>query len=133
MLREAQSNTDETSIQTILDQMLEKRPLPTGMDEFEEWSDRIISGTLLQADADSQKFALAEMLLHLNPTNDHECDGYFIKALRKSAVNQIADAKRRELRDKAKARLKAEEEAKALTQGEVTAATSADPSNEAKT
>jgi len=87
----------------------EKRPLPVGMQEFEEWSDRIISGTLLPADPDSQKFALATMLMHLGPTVDHETDLFFIKSLRKSAVNQIAHAKMTELRDKAKARLAAEE------------------------
>jgi hypothetical protein len=94
---------------TIVNQMNEDRPLPTGMTEFEEWSDRIISGTLLPADYESQKFALATMLMHLPPTKDHECDGYFIKSLRKAAVNQIAHAKMTELRDKAKERLAAEE------------------------
>lgn len=94
-----------------LDLMNEKRPLPVGMNEFEEWSDRIISGTMLPADPESQKFALATMLMHLAPTVDHEIDGYFIKSLRKSAVNQIAHAKMTEIRDRAKARL-AEEEAK---------------------
>lgn len=89
----------------------EKRPLPTGMDEFDQWADRIITGTLLPADPDSQKFALATMLMHLGPTVDHETDLFFIKSLRKAAVNQIAHAKMTELRDKAKARL-AEEEAK---------------------
>lgn len=93
----------------IVNQMNEDRPLPVGMDEFEQWSDRIISGTLLPAEPDSQKFALATMLMHLPPTKDHECDGYFIKSLRKAAVNQIAHAKMTELRDKAKARLAAEE------------------------
>lgn len=81
------------SAQTLIDQMNEKRPLPTGMQEFEDWSDRIISGTLLQATPEVQKFALASMLMHLGPTVDHECDGYFIKSLRKVAVNEIAHAK----------------------------------------
>lgn len=102
----------------IIEQMNEKRALPVGMTEFEEWSNRIISGTMLSDESnqlliDSQKFALANMLMHLNPTEDHECDAYFIKSLRKYAVNQIADAVRVELRDKAKARLASEEVAKA--------------------
>ena len=41
-----------------------------------------------------------------------ECDLYFIKCLRKFVINQVADFKRREIHDKAKARLAAEEEAK---------------------
>lgn len=121
-------NDENTSVEEILRQMKESRPLPLGMSEFEEWSDRIISGTLLKADPESQKFALATMLMHLSPTTDHECDGYFIKSLRKSAINQIADAKMRELRDKAKARLAAEEESKKQS-GEVTAAPIAEVTN----
>jgi hypothetical protein len=90
--------------------MLEPMPLPLGITEFELWSERIISGTSLQADVDSQKFALATMLMHLPPTTDHECDGYFIKALRKSAINQVADQKMRELRANVKLKLKKESE-----------------------
>lgn len=96
-------------VDEIVRQMKELRPLPTGMTEFEEWSDRIISGTLLPAEPESQKFALASMLMHLSPTTDHETDGYFIKSLRKAAINQIAHAKMAEIRDAAKARLSAEE------------------------
>lgn len=107
----------------LVEQMLEKRPLPIGCQEFEEWSDRIISGTLLPADPESQKFALATMLMGLPPTVDHECDGYFIKSLRKSAINQVADAKMKELREKAKARLKAKEQE---TKGEAAAVTQTD-------
>lgn len=102
------------SVGDYVDMMNEKRPLPVGMTEFEEWSDRIISGTLLPAEPESQKFALATMLMHLSPTIDHECDGYFIKSLRKSAVNQIAHAKMTEIRDIAKARLAKEEAEKTV-------------------
>lgn len=103
---------------TIVNQMNEDRPLPVGMEEFETWSDRIISGTLLPAEPDSQKFALATMLMHLPPTKDHECDGYFIKSLRKAAINQIAHAKMTEIRDKAKARLAEEETKKEVVKDE---------------
>ena len=105
-------NLDSTPVDVIIDQMNEKRPLPIGMDEFEQWSDRIISGTLLPDNmqlVESQKFALADMLMHLSPTTDHECDAYFIKSLRKYAINQIADAKRHAIRDAAKARLAAQQ------------------------
>ncbi len=103
-----------SDVQDTVNEMLLPRPLPIGMSEFDAWSERIITGAMLPAfeadpttQYDSQKFALAQMLLHLPPTQDHECDGYFIKSLRKAAVNQIADAKAREIRDKAKARLAA--------------------------
>ncbi len=86
-----------------------KRPLPLGAKEFEEWSDRIISGACIPgATPESIKFALADQLLHLGPTVDFECDLYFIKCLRKFAINQVADAKRHEIRDAAKARLEAQ-------------------------
>lgn len=104
-------NLDSTPVPVILDQMNEKRPLPIGGTEFEEWADRIISGTLLPADPESQKFALASMLMHLSPTQDHESDGYFIKSLRKGAVNQVAHAKMTEIREAAKARLAKDAEA----------------------
>lgn len=113
-------NEDSTSKEVIVDQMLEARPLPTGRADFDEWSDRIISGALLpggKEDAeiflDSQKFALANMLLHLGPTESHKPDAFFIHSLRKFAVNQVADSIRKELHDKAKARTAAEEAAKA--------------------
>lgn len=98
--------------EAILEQMGERRPLPMGRTEFEEWSDRIISGALVSADKESLKFALANLLLHLGPTESHKEDAFFIHSLRKFAVNQVADAIRVEIRDKAKARLAAEEAAK---------------------
>jgi hypothetical protein len=61
-------NLKSTSATVITAQMLEPRPLPMGRQEFEDWSDRIISGTLCKATIESQKFALAEMLMHLGPT-----------------------------------------------------------------
>lgn len=93
---------------TIIDQMNEPRALPIGMNEFEEWSNRIISGTLLPAELESQKFALAAMLINLSPTTDHESDGYFIKSLRKGAINQIATAKMNDIKKAFTARQEAE-------------------------
>lgn len=93
----------------IVNQMLEPRPLPVGRTEFEEWSDRIISGALLPADAASQKFALADALLHLGPTESHKPDAHFIHTLRKFAVNQVAVEMRKELHDERKAALAKEE------------------------
>lgn len=102
-------NFQATPKAVILDQMLEKRPLPLGMAEFDEWADRIISGTMLQADSDSLKFALATMIMHMKPQEDFCEDAYFIHSLRKSAANQIAHAKMVELKERADKRLKAQE------------------------
>lgn len=94
-----------------IDQMNERRSLPMGRQEFEEWSDRIISGTLLPADPESMKYALATMVMHLGPTESHKEDAYFIHSLRKSAANQVCHAIMTELHAAAKARL-AEQETK---------------------
>lgn len=102
-------NSTYTPILTIQDQLQEKRPLPTGVTEFHEWSDRIISGACLTADSGSQKFALANTLLNLPPTTAFETDLYFIHVLRKHAINQVADAMRIEIRDAAKKRLSEQE------------------------
>ncbi len=106
----------------IVDQMNEPRPLPMGRRDFSEWSDRIISGALVPGGTedplifiDSQKFALANMLMHLGPTESHKPDAFFIHSLRKFAVNQVADSVRKELHEAAKLRTEAEEAAKKAT------------------
>lgn len=101
-------NSVLTSKREIQRQMLEARPLPMGRKEFEEWSDRIISGSLVVADIPSQKFALANMLMHLGPTESHKPDAFFIHSLRKFAVNQVADEVRKELYEAKKAKEEAE-------------------------
>ena len=75
-------NTKYTTQSTVLDQMSERRPLPIGATEFDEWADRIIGGALVTADKDSQKFALANMILQLNPHDSHKEDAFFIQAPR---------------------------------------------------
>lgn len=109
-------NLKSTSKEVIVDQMTEPRPLPMGRKEFEEWSERIIAGALIpggsediQSFLDSQKFCLANMLMHLGPTESHKPDAFFIHSLRKFAVNQVAVSVRKELHDKAKARIAVEE------------------------
>lgn len=93
-----------------------------GRSEFEAWSDRIIAGALIQPNAvedenreifiASQRFALANMLMHLGPTESHKPDAHFIHSLRKYCINQVADIVRKELHEAAKARTAAEEAAK---------------------
>lgn len=103
-------NFKSTPKEVITEQLFEKRPLPLGMTEFEQWSDRIISGTMLPAEPESMKFALATMIMHLKPQEDFVEDAYFIKSLRKAAANQVAHAKMQELKAAAEARLKAKQE-----------------------
>lgn len=80
-----------------------------GRQEFEQWSDRIIGGAMVTADAPSQKFVLANMILALGPTESHKPDAHFIHSLRKFAANQVADVIRCEIRDARKAALEAQE------------------------
>ncbi|MES2347854.1 MAG: hypothetical protein V4641_09835 [Pseudomonadota bacterium] len=109
------TNSEDTPSHQILEQMLEPRPLPMGRKEFEAWSDRIISGALIPgATPVSLKFALAEMIMHLKPTDSHCPDAHFIHCLRKGAANQVAWAVMEELRAERKAALAAEEEAAKL-------------------
>lgn len=110
-------NTQYTPKEVIAQQLLEPRPLPMGKEEFHEWSERIISGALLPMDPaadpvsfkDSQRFALAELIMHIDPKESHKPDGYFINCLRKVASNQVAHAMMTEIRDAAKTRLAAKE------------------------
>jgi hypothetical protein len=103
-------NSANTPVNVILEQMNEPRALPLGDIEFETWSDRIISGAcILNADAESLKFALASMIMHLGPQESHKPDIFFIKSLLKSAANQVAQAKLIEIKDRAKARLAVED------------------------
>lgn len=106
-------NSKYTPVSVIKDQLNEKRELPLGVAAFHEWSDRIISGACIPgATPESIKFALADQLMHLGPTVDFEADLYFIKCLRKFAINQVADAMRKDIRDRAKERLANEDKAK---------------------
>lgn len=90
-----------------------------GRQEFEDWAERIIAGALVPGGKEdsaifieSQRFTLANMLMHLGPTESHKPDAHFIHSLRKSAINQVADTIRKEIHEQAKARLAEEEAAK---------------------
>ena len=103
-------NHSNTPKEIIIDQMLEPRPLPIGRTQFEEWSDRIISGALVEVDVDSQKFTLAQSLLHLGPTESHKPDAFFIHSLRKLAINQTAIDMSQEIKKKVDERNKVAKE-----------------------
>jgi hypothetical protein len=83
---------EELDVGDIKAEMLERRALPIGRTQFEEWSDRIIQGAMVDASTRSQKWMLAETLLHLNPTEAFKEDAHFILKLRKAAVNETANA-----------------------------------------
>lgn len=99
-------NTEELSVGDITKEMLEKRPLPIGMTQFNEWSDRIIAGAMVQASKRSQKWTLAEMVMHLNPTEAFKEDAHFILKLRKAAVNETCAAVMREIKEEHEAEKK---------------------------
>jgi hypothetical protein len=101
-------NLKSTSVATISEQLNESRPLPIGRDQFIEWSDRIISGALVDADHDSQRFALASMVLQLGPTDAFKPDRHFVAQLRKVAANQTAHTMAQEFKAAAQARFAAE-------------------------
>jgi len=93
----------------LLKTLKEQRPLPLGRCEFELWSDRIIElAEIPGATEESQKFALAEMVLHVKPTQSFESYGHFVHQLRKGAANQVAHAVFCELKEKRNARAKEE-------------------------
>lgn len=108
-------NSASTPVSVIRDQMLEMRPLPMGRTEFEAWSDRIISGAMITASVTSQKWTLANMLLHIGPTECHKPDAHYIHALRVCAIKEAAHLLAKEYRDKGKAELAAEEAAGAAS------------------
>ena len=103
-------NDESTPTAEILKQMAEVRPLPMGMQDFEDWSDRIISGALVPgATVESQKECLAKLLMHsLGVTESHKADAYYIHALRVAAVKEVAFAFLQDLNDKRKAKAEAE-------------------------
>lgn len=81
---------DRRDIDSIKENLREARPLPIGVTEFNEWSDRIIQGAMIKATDDSLKFSLAAMLLQLGQREIFKDDHYFICALRKVATDQTA-------------------------------------------
>jgi len=97
-------------VKSKLKAMTDKKALPLTRDDFIQWTNEIIDLAMVPADRESQRFAIADMAVHLNGTEDHKEYGYFVKVLRKTTYNQIALSMMDEIRTKAKLRL-AEQEA----------------------
>lgn len=75
--------------------MLERKALPIGLTEFNEWADRIIKAAAVPTDDPekmhtSQRMILAERMQHLAPTDAFKEDAYFILQLRAIAVKETA-------------------------------------------
>lgn len=92
-------NKEDLAVGDMTEGLLERRPLPIGRKEFEDWSDRIIGASMVEAEKESLKFSLAAMIMQLAPTEAFREDAYFILSLRKAAVNQTAHAIMTELKE----------------------------------
>lgn len=77
----------------------ERKALPIGRTELNEFCERIIAQASVEANKDDQKFALCSMLVELGPTEAFKEDAYFALRLRKAAVNQTAGTIMQEMRD----------------------------------
>lgn len=103
----------------LIEYLNEPRPLPLGRKEFEEWSDEIIRlaeipSVNLPLSIRSWKFALAEMVLHVKPTQSFESFAHFVHCLRKGAANEVAHKIFKELKLEHEERIKQEVQPKTV-------------------
>lgn len=106
------------AIKKIVDELKENYPLPLGRKEFDEWSDKIIKAAAIPgATIESQKFALAEMVLHCKPNESFVPLGHFVHSLRKGAANQVCHTIFKEIKTAQQQR--ADDEKKILEDGKV--------------
>ncbi len=91
------SNTDETPVEEIVEQLKERRPLPLGRKEFEEFCERIWAGAMIKGEPGNErllelsvKSLLADEIVHLPGHQTHETDIHFINRARKLCANQVA-------------------------------------------
>lgn len=76
---------------TWLKPRLKFMPLPMNIPEFNEWSTRIINQACLPTkNLDTQKFALASMIMESGPDAFMRPDEYYVNRLRKAASDQVA-------------------------------------------
>jgi hypothetical protein len=92
-------NNEQLSVGDMQDDRLERKPLPIGKTQAMEWSDRIIEGAAVEADKETQRFALMGMLMQINPTEAFKEDAYFMLALRAAAVKQTAHLIAQEIKE----------------------------------
>jgi hypothetical protein len=101
-------SNENLNVGDMKEDMLERKPLPIGRTQFEEWSDRIIAGAMVEATKESLKWTLASMLTHIGPTESFREDAYYILALRTYAVKETAVAMMAEIKAAHDARVAAE-------------------------
>ncbi len=77
--------------------------LPVGMQAFLDFGDSIVDLSGEFADRKSMKWAIATMIMHLGPQRDRISKQYFVKSLRKTAANQVAQAYMIQLKEEQKA------------------------------
>lgn len=99
-------NKEELSVGDMKGELLERRPLPIGRTQFNEWADRIIKAAAVEASERSLKQALGHMLMHLAPTEAFREDAYFALQLRNGAIKQTAHMMVQEIQEQFKAEQK---------------------------
>ena len=92
-------NKEDLSVGDMEKDRLERKPLPIGRTQAMEWSDRIIDGAAVQADRETQRFALMGMLMQIAPTEAFREDAYFMLQLRTAAIKQTAHMIAQELQE----------------------------------
>lgn len=85
--------------------------LPVAMPEFERFADSIIDLSGEYADRKSMKWAVAAMIMHLGPQRSKVPKNYFVRSLRKTAANQVAQEYFRVIKEEQLTAQKAAEEA----------------------
>jgi hypothetical protein len=84
--------------------------LPRGAEDFDAWSDSIIS-MAGSPNNDSVKFTLAVMILHLDPSISKKPKQDFVRLLHKAMSNQVVSQIINDLKEKQKAEATALKEA----------------------
>lgn len=107
-------NNEQLAIGDMQADRLERKPLPIGKAQAIEWSDRIIAGAAVDADKETQRFALMGMLMQIAPTEAFKEDAYFMLALRSAAVKQTAHLMAQELKEAHEKKKQAEATASTL-------------------
>lgn len=84
--------------------------LPVGMPQFEKFTDDIIELAGPYADPRSMKWAIANMIMHLDSKTWLVPKNYFVRCLRKTAANQVAAHFFNKVKEEQAAAQKAEED-----------------------
>lgn len=89
-------------------------PIPQGMTEFYSWADSIIDTYQPPADKRSVHFALATMIMRLDPTSAYKSKRYFSLCLHKGIAGQIANGVMFEIKEQQAAEIQAAKDAPPL-------------------